>query len=604
MTQPCVSLATGTLRPDQRVNYTRGMVLDVADFLTEQQHRLQLPALHERALHGYGTVWGLAVTADRPADAAGEVQLSVSTGAGVDKSGKEFVVTCTQCARVGAWLAAQEQARPGTIATQRQADGSVTIFVVARYASCEDELVPLPSSPCAGSGESSAPSRIRDAWDIDLTFMRPAMARWDTDRRLARLLAAVDIVVGLDPAASSEAAVIAAVEALPDKVADGPDALDPVLPAGGYQLPAETAAGALDRILTAWVTKVRPQLADDLSLPADTVPPDHSILLATLHATPAAQFDPAHPEVTDFTPPDDSGRPYLVHTGLLQELRDLRQSSGVVVKPQEFVTLDAWLDDKDLLHLIAWFHTDGKVALPEVITVTPEGGQPAGFTTKAVGAARHVWTLTPPDGFKTTGGQLLAAAFPGDTVNVTVGGSTSTLADLQANGLQLVNADPPGTVTGYAVVARRAPAAQVPVAPEPQASVHFTTVDALPQDPVGGLIEVWFHPQPDDDAEKVTILEPAVRFADQPSGQDVPISDVRQSPVDPNVWIFTLKGPEHEFPLHLRFEVDAKKTILDAGGTKLRLAEWIKQQQLLFVGWRPESVSIVDYVRVHGFGVQ
>jgi len=79
---------------------------------------------------------------------------------------------------------------------------------------------------------------------------------------------------------------------------------------------------------------------------------------------------------------------------------------------------------------------------------------------------------------------------------------------------------------------------------------------------------------------------------------------VRQSPVDPNVWIFTLKGPEHEFPLHLRFEVDAKKTILDAGGTKLRLAEWIKQQQLLFVGWRPESVSIVDYVRVHGFGVQ
>ena len=117
MTETCVSLTTGTISPDQRVNYAYGMVLGVDEFLTEQQHRLEKGHLHERALHGYGTVYGLHVTAAAPDD-ADDVQVTVSTGMLIDQYGRETVITCAQCARLGAWLAAQEQASPGTVASR------------------------------------------------------------------------------------------------------------------------------------------------------------------------------------------------------------------------------------------------------------------------------------------------------------------------------------------------------------------------------------------------------------------------------------------------------------------------------------------------------
>ena len=117
-TETCVSLTTGTLSPDQRVNYAYGMVLGVDEFLTEQQHRLEKGYLHERALHGYGTVYGLHVTAGQAADDTDDVEVRVSTGMLIDQYGREAVITCDQCARLGAWLAAQEQASPGTVASR------------------------------------------------------------------------------------------------------------------------------------------------------------------------------------------------------------------------------------------------------------------------------------------------------------------------------------------------------------------------------------------------------------------------------------------------------------------------------------------------------
>lgn len=59
---PCVSLATGTQDPDSRVNYARGMVLGLDEFQQEQLYFLQKDYLHERALHGCGTVYGLHVS--------------------------------------------------------------------------------------------------------------------------------------------------------------------------------------------------------------------------------------------------------------------------------------------------------------------------------------------------------------------------------------------------------------------------------------------------------------------------------------------------------------------------------------------------------------
>ena len=274
MTDTCVSLTTGTLSPYQRVNYAYGMVLGVDEFLTEQQHRLEKGYLHERALHGYGTVYGLHVTAGQAADDADDVEVRVSTGMLIDQYGREAVITCDQCARLGAWLAAQEQASPGTVASHRGPSGELVVYVVARYASCLDALVPLPGTPCSSSAQSSVASRVRDAWDVDLTFELPPMPRWDTDRRLARLLGSVEIVAGLPQDQSSEDDIVAAVLTLPSRADDGPDDLFPDLtPSGspsaltGLRLPAETAAEALDRIFTVWVTQVRPFLEPDLTTP-------------------------------------------------------------------------------------------------------------------------------------------------------------------------------------------------------------------------------------------------------------------------------------------------------------------------------------------------
>ena len=222
-TQPCVSIGTGTLSPDLRVFYQYGMVLGLDDFLQEQTHNLGLDYHHERALHGYGTVYGLAVTTSTPSDAPADVTVTVEPGMAIDQAGREVTVPTAQCARLGAWLAAQEEASAGTVEANLGISGELVVYVVAAYAECPDDLVPLPGQPCSTSSQVQVPSRLRDAWDIELRWVPPAMPAWDVIRQLARLLNSVEIVPGLDPALSSEEALIDAVLALPAQTpSDGP----------------------------------------------------------------------------------------------------------------------------------------------------------------------------------------------------------------------------------------------------------------------------------------------------------------------------------------------------------------------------------------------
>ena len=68
-----------------------------------------------------------------------------------------------------------------------------------------------------------------------------------------------------------------------------------------------------------WVTQVRPQLPPDLTAPDPAWDP--SVLLATITCYPQLPFAAANPVITSYSRPDDAGRPYLLHTGLIQELR-------------------------------------------------------------------------------------------------------------------------------------------------------------------------------------------------------------------------------------------------------------------------------------------
>ena len=90
--QRCVSLATGVLSADLRVNYEFGLVLGVDEFKQEQLYFLDKDYLHNRALHGYGTVYGLKVEATRPADDTQDVLITVEPGLGIDQCGRPILL--------------------------------------------------------------------------------------------------------------------------------------------------------------------------------------------------------------------------------------------------------------------------------------------------------------------------------------------------------------------------------------------------------------------------------------------------------------------------------------------------------------------------------
>ena len=603
-TQPCVSIGTGTLSPDLRVFYQYGMVLGLDDFLQEQTHNLGLDYHHERALHGYGTVYGLQVTTSTPSDAPADVTVTVEPGMAIDQFGREVTVPTAQCARLGAWLAAQDEASAGTVEANLGISGELVIYVVAAYAECPDDLVPLPGQPCSTSSQVQVPSRLRDAWDIELRWAPPAMPAWDVVRQLAELLNSVQVVPGLDPALSSEEALIDAVLALPSPQtpSDAPSDAPSGSPPGqvSYQLPAEEADAAFGRILTVWVTQVRPQLPPDLTAPDPSWDP--SVLLSAITCYPQLPFVAANPVITSYSPPDDTGRPYLLHTGLIQQLR-LGGAVGAAVPPvvQEAVTLSATADTAGVPTLLAWFHLVQPVSLPATIDVVSENGQAGEFTTTATSGTPFspTWTLSAPAGYTVADGDELAATFPGAAVMV--GDNATTLAAALA-GLSFLDAASTGDVTAYAPV--RVPAAP----PAPPASVPFVTVTYVPpgeSGPIGNKgpnLELWFHPQPTGLTENVVVLKlPVVQVVNDltgtwPAGGNSPAP---QPTNQRNIW--TIAATEVKPPLYLRLLFDTEETEVATPQGVMPLAAWIAESGLRYAGW--DGTTIVSFIRIGTTGV-
>ncbi len=618
---PCISISTGTLSPDLRVNYAYGMILGLGEFLQEQQYFLQKDYLHERALHGFGTVYGLQVTTTPTPDVADDYTIAVAPGMAIDQWGREVVVRSAQCARLGAWLDAQEQTSPGTIATNMGPSGEFTVYVVLSYDQCADDLVPLPGQPCSSSAQTMVASRWRDAWIIDLRWSPPPMPAWDTDRRLARLLSSVQIVPGLDPALSSEDEIIAAVRALPSDVGAGPDDLWPLvdwppvsspssLPAPVvYQLPAETAADALDRIFTIWVTEVRPQLSPDLTQPAESSDP--AILLASITFTlgPVISSPGTDPTIATCDPPDDHGRPYVLHTRLIQELRLLAESSAAP-KARELATLTSDVDGQGRLILTAWFHLDQPVALTEPVQVVSRSGASGSFDPSAPvdpsGVAPQfsdVWILTPAGEFPAIDRDQVAVLFiPG---SVLVGDPATTLAERVTQGLDLLDTRTDGGVVVYGTVDLPPPPPPPPARPPTWEFVTVTLVSGKPL-----TFEFWFHPRPvwqGLPADQLIIRQASpqsVELIDERSGHSANPAFLHQEFGD--VWQAVF---EENFianlvlPCYLRFvfRLAGLGLGLEGGqGGVTPLPEWTVKSGITFLNWEPDLGTVTAYVRLVG----
>ena len=603
VTQPCVSVGTGTLSPDLRVFYQYGMVLGLSDFLQEQTHNLGLDYHHERALHGYGTVYGLHVTTSTPLDAPDDVTVTVEPGMAVDQWGREVTVPSAQCARLGAWLAAQEQASAQTVEKSHLGNsGELVIYVVAAYAECPDDLVPLPGQPCSTSAQVQVPSRLRDAWDIDFRWAPPAMPAWDAVRQLSQLLNSVQIVTGagLSPAGDEEA-IIEAVLAIPSSETPSGSPPGPVT----YQLPADSAAAAFDRILTVWVTQVRPQLAPDLTAPDPAWDP--AVLLSTVTFTVQTPFSAQNPVITSYSAPDDTGRPYLLHTELIHEMR-LGGSAGAA-PAQEAVTLSSTVDAAGVPTLSAWFHLDQPVSLPPTIQVADENGQVGDFSTAAAtgpsgpaGPAgspsfAELWTLSAPPGspqgadFTVTDGDQLSATFPG--TDVAVGNSATTLAAVAA-GQSFLNTASTGDVTAYTTARMPSPV-----------SIPFVTVSYFPPYDANQArynveqgIELWFHPQPTP-SQSVVVTELSVQVVDDTDGTVATIQTPTQ--LGSNVWL--IQGRFFGY-LRLLFSTDGTTvTVGTQPGTTMSLTEWIADSGVRYVGCEDKDQTIVAFARIDPQGI-
>ena len=285
---------------------------------------------------------GLDVVADRPADSTREMLVTVTPGMAVDQFGRTINLRDEQCARLGAWYARQVQ--DGTAPPADEETGRLRAYVVAAYDECLDALVPIPGQPCSSSDTLMAPSRIRDSFRFEIRWSPPPMTAWDADRAFADLLALVRFEAGLPVEASDEAEIVTRVRALA-----APPAMEMCAPAAApeeappvLRLPKEGGRATLDRIFTVWVTEVRPAIVGqaDLIDPALADGVDPAVLLACIDFLPAEGFDPADPEIAEAAV-SDIGRPFLLHTQLIQELLLLGGGDATALKEiRPFATLE------------------------------------------------------------------------------------------------------------------------------------------------------------------------------------------------------------------------------------------------------------------------
>lgn len=120
----------------KRRNYAYGMVLGVEDFQEEQSYFIDRMRLHNRELHGYGTVSGLEVSS--PDDSAKSIV--VNAGVAIDPMGNEIILS-----------SAVECPLP---------DDGETAYLVLYWAERGIDPVPVPGSE--SEGDQTVPSRVEE----------------------------------------------------------------------------------------------------------------------------------------------------------------------------------------------------------------------------------------------------------------------------------------------------------------------------------------------------------------------------------------------------------------------------------------------------------
>lgn len=399
------SPAAGPLRadPSKRVNYTLGLVLGVDEFQQDQLYHAAGRRSHNRLLHGYGTAWGLAVGEVTGADP----EIRVEPGVAVDPCGREICVPERMCVRVNAWLGRHQDALGLALPAGDDGVRRVPVAVVLCHRECPTDAVPVPGEPCRSQDDAMQPSRIRESFELKLMLRDDAP--WESPpaavsglevfrlsqpeeqavRALGRLLARVRTTT--DPAlGTGEEELIAGIRALAaaadEDVLASPPAPndDPIL------LPAPRADEILRRAFLLWTTEVRPALRE-LESPGTCGEPSGGccVLLAEFDL----RVDGTWALLPGTPPPDQSNRPYLLHTRLLQEW--LLAGGGDAGRPDldSFATLQVLGPHR----VRAWVHHQDEVDLPLDGLEVFVNEEPREVADVIPAGIRNVWDVVFPD---------------------------------------------------------------------------------------------------------------------------------------------------------------------------------------------------------------
>lgn len=156
----------------ERVNFFDRQLLTASDMITDRDYFLQKLRRHNRFLHGWGVVCGLAVTV--PAQPASPWQVQIGSGYALGPFGDEIFVGDSVLFDLAACLTggATNPCEP-TLVTQGGAGVSTTIYLAIKYAECLSRPVRVAFSGCGCDDDPCQYSRIRDSFQISCVLQLP-----------------------------------------------------------------------------------------------------------------------------------------------------------------------------------------------------------------------------------------------------------------------------------------------------------------------------------------------------------------------------------------------------------------------------------------------
>jgi hypothetical protein len=300
--------------PDCAINYHFGMLLGVDDFRTEQGFHVGRLRRHQRALHGFGVVYGFAVSAD-PAAA----ELRVGPGYAIDAHGRDLALDAAQCLGLPAWWL-KHRGDDEFADVPDKDDVTFDADVRLCYAGCLARPVPAIADACAGGNADIAYSRICEAPRLALAVRRADAAPPAQPEPVRYHL--LRVLLGLEPPALG---------ADGKPLGDDQWLLDGLGALGG--LPGEERAAALDalwRAAAARATATAAAPTDAASTPDDELA-DDCLAIATLRdvhifldqSAPGAAVWKATVKTIDI-----DRRPTLLPTHVLQDALQALATGG------------------------------------------------------------------------------------------------------------------------------------------------------------------------------------------------------------------------------------------------------------------------------------